>query len=44
TLAIVGGKGDTVSELVKSLKAQPLKEFIESVDLAIKNLDPEDNN
>lgn len=39
TLAIVGGKGDTVSALVKSLKPQPLKEFIESIDLAIKNLD-----
>jgi len=44
TLAIVGGKGDTVSELVKSLKPQPLKEFLESVDLAIKNLDPEDKH
>lgn len=44
-LGIVGGKGETVSALVKSLKPQPLKEFIESVDLAITNLnkiDPDD--
>ena len=38
----MGGKGERVSEMLKSLAPVPFQEFIESVDLAIANLDKEE--
>ncbi len=38
----MGGKGEKVVELLKSLKPVPFQEFVESVDLAIKNLEGEE--